>query len=181
MRLRRPGSARTATASVEFAVVLSTVLVPLMIGTWEVGRPRPGAADPRRGDPRRGADRRPGADHQPQGHVHRGRRQRHDPNNPDVYSAVQNHLNAAGINTTGLTVTFSFLDSSGNPISSPNMPYLGTKGQPFRVTSTLPYTSFRWITTNMFNITQAKSCIDWVSMIDDPYTVNTTLPTWTGY
>ncbi|MFO0809444.1 MAG: TadE family protein [Gemmataceae bacterium] len=181
MRLRHANSIRTATASVEFAVVLSTVLVPLMLGTWEVGRLV---------QVQQILDEatREGARIAAQGRIINLKGtytevvvSDTDPNNPDVVSAVKNHLNAAGISTTGLSVTFNFLDSSGNTVASPTMPYQGTKGQPFRVTASLPYTSFRWTTTNMFNITQAKSTIDWVSMIDDPFTVNTTLPSWTGY
>jgi Flp pilus assembly protein TadG len=38
MTFRRPGAGRRGNATVEFAVVLAFVLVPLLIGTWEVGR-----------------------------------------------------------------------------------------------------------------------------------------------
>jgi Flp pilus assembly protein TadG len=185
MRLRRQPTARAATASVEFAVVLSTILVPLMIGTWEVGRLV---------QVQQILDQatREGARIAAQGQIINLKGsytqivvQDSDPYNPDVYSAVKNHLSAAGINTTGLTVTFNFVNSSGNTTGasgdSSNQPYLGTKGQRFRVVSTLPYTSFRWVSTNMFGISQAKSCIDWVCLRDDAFTVNTDLPTWTSY
>lgn len=181
MRLRHPASARTATASVEFAVVLSTVLVPLMLGTWEIGRVV---------QVQQIMDQavREGARLAAQGRIINlyGSYTEvvvsdSDPAKPDVFNAVKNHLSSAGLKTTGLAVTFTFLNTSGNPVSSPTHPYQGAKGQRFRVKATLPYTSFRWTNVGFFNITQSKASIDWVSLADDPFTVDTTLPTWTGY
>jgi hypothetical protein len=48
------------------------------------------------------------------------------------------------------------------------------------VTATLPYDNFRWTTLNLLNVTQITASTDWTSMMDDPFTVNTTLPSWTG-
>jgi hypothetical protein len=181
MRLRQPASARTGTAAVEFAVVLSTVLVPLMLGTWEIGRLV---------QVQQIMDEavREGARIAAQGRIINlyGSYTEvvisdTDPAKPDVYSAVKNHLSAAGLNTTGLNVTFTFLNAGGTPVSTPQYPYQGTKGQRFRVIATLPYTSFRWTNAGFFNISQAKSSIDWVCLADDPFTVDTTLPSWTGY
>lgn len=181
MRLRHPTSIRTATASVEFAVVLSTILVPLMFGTWEIGRLV---------QVQQIMDEavREGARLASQGRIINlyGSYTEvvvsdTDPLKPDVFSAVKNHLSAAGLNTTGLAVNFTFLNSSGAPVSLPQHPYEGVKGQRFRVTATLPYSSFRWTNVGMFNITQAKSNIDWVSMTDEPFKVDTNIPSWSPY
>lgn len=181
MRLRRIESARTGTASVEFAVVLSTILVPLIFGTWEIGRVV---------QVQQIMDQavREGARLAAQGRIINlyGSYTEvlvtdADPTKPDVYSAVKNHLSNAGLNTTGLAVSFTYLDTAGTPVSSPQHPYEGAKGQRFRVTATLPYSSFRWTNVGFFSISQAKGSIDWVSMADDPFTVDTNLPTWTSY
>jgi Flp pilus assembly protein TadG len=93
----------------------------------------------------------------------------------NVTAAVSNYLNAAGISTTGLIVTFQF--TSGDMTLT--QPYQGTKGQRFRVQSTLPTTSFRWTVLSLIGKTNLVASVDWVSMIDDPFTVNTNVPT--GY
>lgn len=181
MRLRHPASARTATASVEFAVVLSTVLVPLIFGTWEIGRLV---------QVQQIMDEavREGARLASQGRIinlYGSYTEVLDTDSdvarPDVENTVKNHIAAAGIRTTGLSVTFTFLNSSGAPVSSPRYPYEGAKGQRFRVIATLPYTSFRWTNVGFFNISQCTSSIDSVSMADDPFTIDTNLPSWTGY
>lgn len=38
MKQRHPHTCRDGTATVEFAIVLAFVLIPLLIGTWEMGR-----------------------------------------------------------------------------------------------------------------------------------------------
>jgi Flp pilus assembly protein TadG len=168
---------RSGAAAVEAAVVLPLLLL-LLMGTWEVGRLVQVQAILSNAA-------REGARIAAQGQIINitGAYKQilvsdSDPSTPDVTSAVKNYLNGAGINTTGLVVTFAFLDGSGNAVSNPTQPYQGTKGQRFRVTATLPYNSFRWTQLNLVNVTNITVSVDWVSMIDDPFNLNTTLPTW---
>jgi Flp pilus assembly protein TadG len=175
MRLHRKTKERSGAAVVEFAVILPVLMI-FLLGTWELGRlvqvyailnhaAREGARIAAQGQ----IINVTGAYTQIQ--VASG--------TPNVTQAVTNYLTGTGINTAGLTVTFSFLDSSGNLLASPTQPYQGTKGQRFRVTVNLPYSSFKISNTNLLNLTGIQASVDWVSMIDDPFTVNTTLPTWT--
>jgi Flp pilus assembly protein TadG len=180
--LRRP---RAGAAAVEFAVVLPLIFL-LLVGTWEVARLVQVHAILSNAA-------REGARVAAQGQIINitGTYTQivvsdTDPNNPDVTSAVKNYVRNAdpnfrsglGIDTTGMTVTFTFVDSAGNPVSSPSQPWQGYKGQRFRVTATLPYDNFRWTTLNLLNVKTITATVDWMSMIDDPFQVNTTLPTW---
>jgi len=174
MRLPRKSQERSGAAVVEFAVILPVLMI-FLLGTWELGRlvqvyailnhaAREGARIAAQGQ----VINVTGAYTQIQ--VATG--------TPSVTQAVKNYLTGTGINTTGLTVTFSFLDSSGNTVSSPTQPYQGIKGQRFRVSVFLPYSSFKISNTNLLNLTGIRASVDWVSMIDDPFTVNTTMPAW---
>jgi Flp pilus assembly protein TadG len=171
---------RDGVAAVELAVC-APLLFLLMLGTWELGRTvqvyqiLSSAA-------------REGARVAAQGQIInlKGSYTQISVNSgtPNVYDAVKNTLHAAGIDVSSFDtskVAFTFLDSSGNPVPSPSQPWQGVKGQRFRVTATLPYDSFRWTTLNLLNITQIQVSFDWACLIDDPFHVDTTLPSWTAY
>ena len=176
MLVRRQRHRREGVAAVEAAVVLP-VLLTLMLGTWEAGR-LVEVAQIMSNAVREGA--RLAAQGQIITTTGAFTLVTVNSGTPNVASTVQNYLTNAGINTTGLAVGFTFIDASGNPVASPTQPYQATKGQRFRVTATLPYTSFRWSTITLFAVSALTTSCDWVSMIDDPFTVNTTLPTWTA-
>jgi Flp pilus assembly protein TadG len=188
MRLSSRPTARAGVAAVEFAVVLPLIFL-LLLGTWEVARLVQVQAILTNAV-------REGARIAAQGEIINLTGDfteivvsDTDPTNPDVTSTVENYVATAdpnyragtGIPTTGMTVTFTFLDSSGNPTNPGYQPWQGTKGQRFRVTATLPYNNFRWTTLNLLNVTQITASTDWTSMMDDPFTVNTTLPSWTAF
>lgn len=179
----RPGS-----AAVEFAVVLPLIFM-LLLGTWEVARLVQVHAMLSNAV-------REGARIAAQGQIVNltGAYTQivvsdTNANNPDVTSAVTNYIRTAdpnfkqgqGISTNGMTVTFTFLDSSGNPTNAGAQPWQAYKGQRYRVTATLPYDNFRWTTLNLLNVKTITASVDWMSMIDDPFQVNTTLPTWDPY
>ena len=67
---------------------------------------------------------------------------------------------------------------SGYPVGTPTDLYQATKSQRFRVTATLPYSSFRWTTAALFAVTSLTTSCDWFSMVDDPFTVNANTPGW---
>jgi hypothetical protein len=180
--------ARPGAAAVEFAVVLPLIVL-LLLGTWEVARLVQVHAILSNAV-------REGARLAAQGQIINltGNYTQivvsdTDPNNPDVTTAVVNYVRNAdpnfrggqGIATTGMTVAFTFVDSTGNPTGSASQPWQAYKGQRFRVTATLPYDNFRWTTLNLLNVRSITASADWMSMTDDPFQVNTTLPTWDPY
>ena len=96
---------------------------------------------------------------------------------PNIQTTVLNYLAGAGVtNTAGATVTFAFLDGD----TSKSNPYQGAKNQRFKVEVTLPYDNVRLTTLNLLNFTNLIARVDWVSMADDTFTVNTTIPTWSS-
>jgi Flp pilus assembly protein TadG len=188
MRLPARSVTRPGSAAVEFAVVLPLIFL-LLLGTWEVARLVQLEAILSNAA-------REGARLAAQGQVINltGDYTQivvsdSDPNNPDVTTTVRNYVhtadpnyrNGSGIDASGTTVSFTFLDSAGNPTNPGAQPWQAHKGQRYRVTATLPYNSFRWTTLNLLNVSTISATVDWMSMIDDPFTVDTTLPTWNPY
>jgi Flp pilus assembly protein TadG len=188
MRRASPDRPRAGVAAVEFAVLLPLLFL-LLLGAWEVGRAvqvysilnnavREGARIAAQGQ----IINLTGAYTQILINDI-------DPNTPDVTNTVINYVRTAdpnynggaGIGTTGMTVSFTFLDAAGNPIAVPSQPWQGTKGQRFRVSATLPYENFRWTQLNLLNLTAITATTDWVSMIDSPFQVDTNIPSWNPY
>jgi Flp pilus assembly protein TadG len=94
--------------------------------------------------------------------------------NPNVEATVRNYLRQAGLDTTGLTVTFVY--TSGD--TTLTQPSEAAKGQQFRLNVTLPANNVRWTLLGLTNITTLRSQVVWMALVDDPFTINTTLPTW---
>lgn len=184
----RAERSRPGAAAVEFAVVLPLIVL-LLMGTWEVARLVQVHAiltNAAREAARLAAQ---GQIINLTGNYTQILVTDSDPATPDLTSTVVNYVRNAdpnfrsgqGISTTGMTVSFTFVDGAGNPITSPNQPWQGSKCQRFRVTASLPYDNFRWTSLNLLNVTTITATVDWMSMIDDPFQVNTTLPTWDPY
>jgi Flp pilus assembly protein TadG len=94
---------------------------------------------------------------------------------PNVTDTVKDYLYGAGItDLTGLTVTFTYIDGD----TTLTQPYQGAKNQRFRITVTLPYANMRWTTLSLINPTTLSAQCDWNIMVDDPFTLSTTLPGW---
>ena len=92
----------------------------------------------------------------------------------NVQDTVKNYLAQAGYDTTGLQVTFAFV--SGN--TSLTDPYQAAKGQNYSVTATIPFSSVRWTLLSITGIQTLGATVVWESLVDDPFTLNTTIPTW---
>lgn len=162
---------RNGVAAAEFAFVLPLLLLFLM-GTWELGRiiqvqqvmvnaAREGARIAAQGQ----IINLSGTYTQIQ--VTSG--------TPNVTQTVKDYLKGTGItDMTGVLVDFQFLN--GNTGST--QPWQGTKNQRYSVTVTVPYNNVRITTLNLLNFTNLVARADWVSMADDPFTINTTIPTW---
>lgn len=167
----QPSHKRLGIAAVEFAFVLP-LLFTLMIGTWEVGRVIQmqqilvNAA-------REGA--RIAAQGQTITTSGTYTQIRTTTGTPNVQTTVLNYLAGAGVtNTSGVTVSFSFVDGD----TSKSNPFQGAKNQRFKVEVTLPYNNVRLTNLNLLNFTNLIARVDWVSMADDTFTINTTIPTW---
>jgi Flp pilus assembly protein TadG len=120
--------ARCGVAAVEFALIASLVLVPIVLGAIDVGRfinvgqivndaSREGARQASRNTVK---------------------------NVSDVESTVSSYLsNAFGVSNLTATVTVS--DSSGTPISGENLSREDLTGSSVSVTVALPYNQVRWL------------------------------------
>lgn len=176
MRIRSTSAGRRrGVAAVEFAFVLPLLLM-LLIGLWELGRiihvqvilnnaVRDGA--------RLGAQANiinTSGDYT---------RIKYNTGTPNIDGAVRAYLQAAGItDLTGLVIEFQFVEApSGGGLATAD-PYTGVKNQRFRVRVTLPYDNVRWTTLTLINPTTLSAETYWQCFVDDPFTINTTLPGW---
>jgi Flp pilus assembly protein TadG len=175
--LRRPTPTREGVAAVEVAVITAFLLVPLMIGIWEVGRmiqvqqivsnsAREGARLAAQGFTINSV----GAPTQVT--VSSG--------TPNLHDYIYNCLYAAGLTTlskSDVVVTFQFLAPNSEG-ATPTEPYQGEKGQPFAVSVTIPWDKVRWINLGVVNPTEVTFTVTWRMLIDEEFTFNDTLPTW---
>jgi Flp pilus assembly protein TadG len=151
VKSRRRGGA----AAVEFAVVL-TFLMPLLVGTWEVGRmvqvqqllfnaAREGARQAAAGQLTAAG----------------------------VQQAVVNYMAFNGfssVTTSNVTVTNLTSSSRSNPVTANQM-------DEFQVTVSIPFSSVRWVVLKQItSTTQLSATSTWYSMNDLPVTVDTTIP-----
>lgn len=175
--LRRAQRSRRGVAAVEVAVVATFLLVPLMIGIWEVGRmvqvqqivsnsAREGARVAAQGYTFNGS----GAPTQVT--VASG--------SPNVTDVVYRYLLAAGLTSlqkSDMTVTFQFLAPRADG-STPAEPYLGEKGQPFAVTVSIPWEKVRWVNLGVINPPRITFTVTWRMLVDEAFTLDDRLPTW---
>jgi Flp pilus assembly protein TadG len=168
MKGRPPLSQRRATASVELAL-LAPVLLAALFGIWEIGRlvqmqqvvdnaAREGGRQAARGDLTAA----------------------------QVQTAVTNYLQDAGINTTG--ITFTYTDASVTPSvqrTAPidvNNPAIDvSQAQPsdqIHMAVNVPYKNVRWLAINLFlsDTTMMTATADWYCMKNVPLIINTTIP-----
>ncbi len=179
MRIPSLARARPGVASVEFAVVLPLLLL-LLVGVWELGRvvhvqqTVNGAA-------------RDGARLAAQANVISAAGSytqiRYNAGTPNVYDSVRAYLAASGITDhTGLVVELQFVEPAAaggaTPTSTAADPYTGVKNQRFRVRVSLPYQNVRWTTLSVIHVSTLNAEVYWQCLVDDPFTVNTSLPGW---
>ena len=114
----------------------------------------------------------------------------------NVKDTVYNYLLSMGLTKlqkTDVTVDFAFTSNLGapgtlnnvyypggvpNPAGTPNDPYLGLKGQPLKVTVTIPWAKVRWINAGVINPTSLTVTVKWEMLRDDTFAVDTQLPQW---
>lgn len=166
---------RSGVAAVEFACCLP-LLLTVLIGVWEMGRIiqvqqilNQAARDAARLAAQANLVNADGSFTQIA----------YNTGTPNIVDTVKDYLNGAGItNQAGLVVDCVFTQPSVSPSNVD--PYTGTKNQAIRVKVTLPYQNVRLSTLTIVNPTTLSGECDWQCLVDNPFTVNTTLPTWSA-
>jgi Flp pilus assembly protein TadG len=177
MRLRPPAPrpacrTRPGVAAVEVGWTFMVFVVPLMIGIWEVGRMvqvQQVVSNAAREGARLAAQ---GSVIRPDGTVVQIASAAGTPNVRDV---VYQYLLASGLGGLApedVQVTFRFTDGTGTE------PYAGIKNQPFSVTVAVRWEKVRWVNLGFINPTWITFTVNWRMLVDDPFTVNQTLPTF---
>jgi Flp pilus assembly protein TadG len=105
-----------------------------------------------------------------------------DTGTPNVKKSFENYLKASNIDTTGMTFELQFLEgptpSDPVPTATNADPYTGVKNQRFRIRASIPYDNVRWTTMSLINPTTLYAETTWQCLVDDPFTLNTTMPGW---
>ena len=175
---RHPNPHRRGVAAVEFAVVLPFLLL-LLVGIWELGRIihvqiiLNNAA-------------RDGARLAAQANIINATGDytqiKFNTGTPNIEGAIKAYLKAAGITDhSDLVIQLEFVEAAtgGAPTGTTTAdPYLGSKNQRFRVRVSIPYANIRWTTLSLINPNTLTAEAYWQCLVDDPFTVNTTLPRW---
>lgn len=139
---------RRGVAAVEFAFVLSLLLLPLLVGIWEVGRMvqmqqvLTNAA-------------REGARQAATGQYTNGQ----------VQTIVTQYLQVAGVPTTNVTVNVSDLTNPSSDVSQAT--YLDN----LQVTVSIPYQDVSWSLVSFFSTpsSQLNATVQWMTMVDKAY------------
>ncbi len=202
--LRRlvPVQLRRGTATVELAIVLNFCIIPLMLGLWEMGRfvqVQQIVSNAAREGARMGAQALTIQSNGSPVQI-----QTFSTTNPSVKSAVMQYLVGAGLTSltySDVDVTFTFQppDLANDPplnnvLATATEPYQGVQGQRFRVRVTIddfdsggmqkpagsrPMTErVLWTTLGLVKPRAVSYEVDWVMLVDKPFTINTTLPSW---
>jgi len=178
-----PARRRTGTASVEAAVVLSLVVVPLLIGVWEVGQLVHATQVVANGA-------REGARLAAQGLTITSTGSNDitfapptsGPYNPNVQDTVYEAIatgGLSGLQKTDVTITLTFLNADGTVSTAGYTdPYQAPKLQRFRVSVSVPFAKVRWVNLGLVNPTTVSYSVDWFMLVDSPFSVNTNLPNW---
>lgn len=204
MLRRRSPSRRRGAATVELALMMTFVIVPLILGLWEMGRyvqVQQYVANSAREGARLAAQ---AITFTPSGSqiqvVTNG-----PAGQPSVKSAVMQYLSGAGLGSlqyADVDVAFAFQpQQSGDPplvgaVGTATEPYQGVQCQRFRVTVTIsdetspgsgvlkPAGSrplrekVLWTTLGFVRPDTIQYQVDWVMLVDRPFTVNATVPSW---
>ena len=171
-------SARRGVAAVELATVSLFVLIPTLICVWEIGRlihVKQVVS----------TSSREGARLAAQGFVIGATGTmlsvKESTGTLNVKDAVYESLIASGftrLQKSDVTVEFQFLEPRPSDGAMPTEPFEGEKGQAFSVRVTIPWDKVRWVNLGIIRPTTVSYTVHWRMLIDEPFTVNTNLPTW---
>jgi Flp pilus assembly protein TadG len=194
---------RHAAAAVECAVVLALILVPMLLGVWEVGRVV--EVSQIMDNANREGARLAASGNWTSSNAHPTMLAPSTNNDYEVQQKVLVYLQAAGVNTTGASVTVTNVTRSytgtftagttiGSTVVSPGTdPAVnanptaidltsGTATIPnpdtLTITTTVPYSSASWVNNNFFNFgANLSTTITCYSVRDVPLAFSTVLPT----
>lgn len=176
---------RSGAAAVEFIFVLSFILVPVMFGVWEVGRlvliQQIVANSAREGARLAAQARTINQSGSPTQIVTTINPASNTQNLPNVKATVVQSLRGAGLtnlNWDDVTVNFAFLDTPAGATVGATEPYQGVKNQRFSVSVSIPFAKVRWVNMGFINPTSVNYTADWRIMVDDPFSVNITMPSY---
>jgi Flp pilus assembly protein TadG len=99
---------------------------------------------------------------------------------PTVQQTVYDYLLGAGLSQLSLsnvTVTFTFTSPTSTG-SYPTQPYLGQQGETFTVNVSIPWNLVQWSNVGLINPTTVQYTVTWQMLIDTPFTINPSLPSW---
>lgn len=177
MRLRARQIRHPGGAAVEFAIVLTLVLMPTLLGVWEVGRlvqVQQIVASSAREGARLAAQ---AVTITPEG-------QRTEimttTGTPNVRRTVYQYLVLNGLPSlqeSDVQVVFKFKTGLQATNPAPN-PYQGVKGDRFEVTVTIPFAKVRWANLGLVNPEYVSFTVAWTMLVDDPFVINPNLPAW---
>jgi len=182
--LRQPvtqgrASRRRGAAAVEMAVVMMWVLGPMMVGIWEIGRAVQvqqivtGAA--REGARLAAQGRTISENGSPTAIQAAIDPATNTSQQANVKAAVYQSLVGAGLSNLryeDVDVQFRFTSGSGTNPSE------GVKVQPLEVVVRVNFAQVRWVNLGIVNPSVIEYRVSWRMLVDDPFTVNTTLPNW---
>jgi Flp pilus assembly protein TadG len=169
---RNPLRSRGGAAAVEAAFVLP-VLAVIMLGLWEVGRIIE-VQQVLSNSAREGA--RIAAQSQTINSSGSPTQIQVDAGTPNVKQSVVNYLRQANLDVTADDVDVEFAFTTGD--TTKTQPYQGAKGQKFRVTVTMPVSKIQWSALKLTSVTELSATVHWTCLVDDPFTLDTTLPNW---
>lgn len=182
---------RGGAALAEFVLVMKFIMIPLMIGLWEMGRVvqvQQIVANSAREGSRMAAQantiNQSSTPTQIMTIVWPNPTQA-----PNVKAAVMQYLAGAGLDQlkyADVDVTFTFLDSPAGAVVGATEPYQGVKGQLFSVTVVIQDTAGNgqalskkclWTLLGFVKPTSISFTAQWRMLVDDTFSINATLPT----
>lgn len=177
MRLHARSHRRPATAAVEFAFVLTFVLMPTLIGVWEVGRlvqVQQIVASSAREGARLAAQ---AVTISPEG---TRTEIMTTTGTPNVKRTVYQYLVLNGLPTLAeADVQVSFKFKTGLQATNPAAnPYQGLKGDRFEVVVTIPFSKVKWVNLGLVNPQYVSFKVDWTMLVDDKFVINPDMPSW---
>ncbi len=194
-RSRRLHRTRSGAAAVEMAVVMNFVMLPMMIGLWEMGRliqvQQIVSNSAREGSRLAAQAQTINQTGSPTQIVTSILPASNTADKPNIKAAVMQTLYGAGLKNltwSDVDVVFVWIDQPNKPdgsaapegpsTSNPS-PYNGIKNQRFQLTVTIKdFNKVRWVNLGLVNPDTVVSVVQWRILVDDPFTVNTTLPVW---
>ncbi len=168
---------RRGAAAVEMAVVTAALLVPTIIGLWEVGRlvyVMQVVSHAAREGARLAAQ---AYTINPDGTQIEIRRASGTPN---VTTTVYQSLLGSGLTNlqpNDVQVQFEFLAPRSDGVT-PDEPFQGERNQPFAVRVSVPWERVRWVNLGLIQPANVEFTVRWRMLIDERFSINTQLPQW---